>query len=354
MLCPSCGREYAGTAGLCSTCQAATQAVVTAQAINGRAAPPSMGALGLLGIGVVVLLAMLYAIFVPTDEVNASTRAGYRVGTFIGAMLFPTIVAYIVAGRRKVRNWRRFASFFFISGLVFLTMSWLGSVNSETPERHIGRLMREAAGRQPARNIGFGRQREFDDAVREQFRNLIQLNRDYMAAVESLNIKETAKLNSPETLADPDSAAEALKQLRAAYDLDSHEEQKVSEILEKLRGVMRSSSSSPATQQSMLNGFDKSVAAQTTRRRQLLSTEKAWIDAEDELYDFALQHRNGFKLTGSQIAIADDGIREQFNQKVTSEEALRTEFLKSKQQFSDEQAKLLGSYGLDMKAVGAQ
>jgi hypothetical protein len=313
-----------------------------------------MGALGLLGIGMVVLLAMLYAIFVPTDEVNPTTRAGFRVGTFIGAMLFPTIIAYVVAGRRKVRNWRRFASFFFISGLIFLTMSWLGAVNSETPDRHIGRLMREAAGRQPVRNIGFGKPREFDDNVREQFRNLIQFNREYMAAVENLKIKETAKLNSPETLADPNSAAEALGQLHAAYDLDSQQEQKVSKVIEKLRDVMRSGNSSPATQQSMLNGFDKSVAAQTTKRRQLLSTEKAWIDAEDELYDFARQHRNRLKLTGSQIAIADDGVREQFNQKVRSEEGFRTEFLKSKQQFSDDQAKLLGSYGLDMKAVGAQ
>ena len=313
-----------------------------------------MGTLGLLGIGVVVLLAILYATFVSTDEINPATLAGYRVGTFMGAMLFPTIIAYVVAGRRKVRNWRRFASFFFITGLLFLTMSWLGAVNSETPERRIGRLMREAAGRQPVRNVGFGKQREFDNAVRDQFRNLISLNRDYMTAVQNLNIKETAKLNSPETLADPDSAAEALKQLHAAYDLDSQEEQRVSEIIEKLRDAMRSTSSSPAMQQSMLNGFDKSVASQTSRRRQLLSTEKAWIAAEDELYDFAGEHRRHLKLAGSQITIADEGVREHFNEKIRSEEALRTEFLKSKQQFSDDQAKLLGSYGLDMKAVGAQ
>jgi len=313
-----------------------------------------MTALGKLGICAVVLLALLYASVVPTNESNSATRMGYRVGTFIGVMLFPTIVAYVVAGRRKVRNWKRFASLFFISGVIFLTMSWLGAVNSESPEQHIGRLMREAAGRQPVRNAGFGKQREFDDAVREQFRNLIQLNRDYTAAVEKIDLSATEKLNSPETLADPDSAEEALKQLHAAYDLDSQEEQKVSEVIEKLRNAMRSNSSSPAAQQSMLKGFDKSVAAQTSKRQQLLSTEKAWIDAEDELYSFADQHRNHIKLAGSQIAISNDTVREHFNQRIRSEEAFRTEFLKNKQQFSNDQAKLLGSYGLDQKAVGAQ
>src|SRR5262245_33752742 len=109
MLCPSCGTEYADTAGFCAKCQSSTQGVASPQAVSqGRTVAPPMGALGLLGVGVVVLLAMLYAIFVPTDEVNPTTRAGFRVGTFIGAMLFPTIIAYVVAGRRKVRNWRRF------------------------------------------------------------------------------------------------------------------------------------------------------------------------------------------------------------------------------------------------------
>src|SRR5215813_11369389 len=274
MLCPSCGKEYARAmaAGRCPECQQSSQAV-SGRGPNSDASSASMTALGKLGICAVVLLAVLYASVVPTNESNPATRMGFRAGTFIGAMLFPTIIAYVVAGRRKVRNWKRFASIFSVSGFIFLTMAWLGATNAlnvESPEQHIGRLMREAAGRQPVRNASLGKQREFDDAVREQFRNLIQLNRDYMAAVEKIDLSATEKLNSPETLADPDSAAEALKQLHAAYDLDAQEEQNVSEIIEKLRNVMRSSSSSPAAQQSMLNGFDKSVAAQTSKRQQLL------------------------------------------------------------------------------------
>jgi hypothetical protein len=316
-----------------------------------------MTALGKLGICAVVLLALLYASVAPANDSDPAARIGYRVGTFIGAMLFPTLIAYVVAGRRKVRNWKRFASVFSISGFVFLALSWLGATNAlsaEAPEQRIGRLMREAAGTQPIRNPAVGKQREFDDALREQFRNLIQVNREYMAAAEKLNLNDTEKLNSPETFADPDSAAEALNQLHAAYDLDAQQEQKIHEIVEKLRDVMRSSASSPAAQQAMLNGFDKSVATQTSKRQQLLSTERAWMDAEDDLYGFAGQHRSDIKLAGSQIAIVDDVVREQFNQKIRSEEALRQDFLKTKQQFSNEQARLLGSYGLDQKSVGAQ
>jgi hypothetical protein len=353
MICPSCETEHTGVRHQCQPPQGASGIV----AVPRESAPARMTALGMLGICAVVLLGLLYASVVPTNETNSATRTGYRVGTFIGAMFFPTIIAYVVAGRRKVRNWKRFASIFFISGFIFLALSWLGATNAlnvEAPEQRIGRLMREAAGTQPIRNPGIGKQREFDDAIREQFRNLIQVNRDYIAAAEKLNLNDTEKLNSPGTFADPYSATEALNQLHAAYNLDAQQEQKINEVIEKLRDVMRSSASSPAAQQAMLNSFDKSVATQTSKRQRLLSTEKAWMDAEDDLYGFAGQHRSDIKLAGSQIAIANDAVREQFNQKIGSEEAFRQDFLKTKQQFSSEQAKLLGSYGLDQKAVGAQ
>jgi len=117
---------------------------------------------------------------------------------------------------------------------------------------------------------------------------------------------------------------------------------------------MQSSSSSPAVQENMSKGFDNGVAAQVLKRQKLISAEKAWVDAEDDLYGFTGEHRKEIKLAGSRIAIADNAIREQFNQKIASEEALRKDFLERKQQFSSDQAKLPGSYGLDRKTVGVQ
>lgn len=315
-----------------------------------------MTAMGKLGICAVVLLAALHAVIVPTRGPE-SERVGFILGTFIAATLIPFLIAYIIAGRRRVRDLKRFAYVFSIAGLIFLTLSWLGATNAlnvETPEQHIGRLMREAAGTQPIRNTGFGQQRDFDVAVREQFRSLMQANREYTAAAEQLDAGETAKLNTPETLADPDSGGQALKHLHAAYNLDARQEQKINEILQKLREAMQSSSSSPSVQKSLSKGFDNGIATQGLKRQKLISAEKAWVEAEDDLYGFTSQHRNEIKLAGRRIAIANKDVREQFNQKIDSEEALRKDFLEKKQQFSNDQAKLLGSYGLDRKSVGAQ
>lgn len=315
-----------------------------------------MTAMGKLGICAVVLLAALYAAIVPASGPE-SEQMGFRVGTLIATVLFPFLIAYVIAGRRKVRDLKRFGYVFSIAGLTFLTLSWLGATNAlnvETPEQHIGRLMREAAGTQPVRNPGFGNQREFDVAVRDQFRNLMQANREYLAAAERLNASETARLNSPETLADPTSGSQALEHLHAAYDLDARQEQRVNEILQKLRAAIQSSSSSPAEQKSLSKGFDDGVATQILKRQKLVSAEKAWVDAEDDLYGFTGGHPKEIKLAGGRVAIADNTTREQFNQKIRSEEALRKDFLERKQQFSNDQAKLLGSYGLDRKSVGAQ
>src|SRR5690242_205923 len=101
MICPSCETEHAGVGHQCQPAPSVSGTV----AVPRESAPAPMTALGMLGICAVVLLALLYASIVPTGETNPATRAGFRVGTFIGAMLLPTILAYVFAGRKKARNW---------------------------------------------------------------------------------------------------------------------------------------------------------------------------------------------------------------------------------------------------------
>src|SRR5262245_25856025 len=167
---------------------------------------------------------------------------------------------------------------------VVALMGFLGvgmSGSFESPEQHVGRLMREASGLQPVHNALLPSNRRIDDALRDQFRNLIRVNREYTETVKNADISEVKRINSAESFANPDYAAPALQQLHNVYAIDAAQEEKVKSILDNLRHTMETEINSPSERESFLKGFDSSVQAQLATRRQAVAAEKAWVDAVD-------------------------------------------------------------------------
>ena len=55
---------------------------------------------------------------------------------------------------------------------------YLRNIDQEAPDAHIARLVREATGQQPIKKAFWSKNQKFDDAFRDEFRKLMQLNRD--------------------------------------------------------------------------------------------------------------------------------------------------------------------------------
>jgi hypothetical protein len=108
-------------------------------------------------IGIVILFfifAIGYAFLAPLPDLpNEAQAVGYRLGTLIGAILFPFLIAYPIAGRRKARNPNLFAGIF--CGIAFFILlanvAGSGALQTETNDQKVSRLMHEAAGTQPVR-----------------------------------------------------------------------------------------------------------------------------------------------------------------------------------------------------------
>jgi hypothetical protein len=318
-------------------------------------APKSMGVLGVLGIGVCVILAIAVAFTKPLDEQGTPAfLQGIRIGTLIGMLLLPFLIAYAIAGRKKARNPRAFAVIFCIVCLLGLGSSLVSSLSFETPEHRIARLAREAAGLQPERHTGFARQRKFDDAVRNQYRNLVQQNRTYMESIKNIDMSQLKMINSAESFATPGAATEARRELHALYDLDAAQEDKVKEILGNLRRTMESEASSASERESMLQGFDKGTAEAAAKRQHALDSEKVWIDAVDDLYAYAEMHQGGFSLSNGHLIIPDAVIRNEFNSKMEYQGEQRKAFLQAQKEFSQFQGQSLDKLGLTPKDVGVK
>ncbi|HMC31802.1 MAG TPA: hypothetical protein VKL99_13280 [Candidatus Angelobacter sp.] len=313
-------------------------------------APRTMSGVAKIFLVVVAVLALVVGIFKPVDPGDTAFMVGEHVGILLVLLALPLLLAWIFAGRRKVRHPNRFVLIFcLVSSFFTLVNSITLLSNFEPPEQRFARLMREAAGLQPESHRGFGRQRRFDDEVRQQYRRLLQQNRDYVAEVKQMDISKLQGLNASQTFADPEAEKEGLEQLHALYDVDAEQEQKLRGIMAELRQILENNAGSASEREAMLRGFDNSSTAQFARRKETLSSEKAWVDAIDDLHDYANAHRDGISVSDGHLVINDPIVRSEFNTKMNFQEEKRRTFLKARQQFSQSQADSLRKMGLNEK-----
>jgi hypothetical protein len=313
-----------------------------------------MSVFGRIGIVAVTLLAIGYAFSAPLPALpNESQAIGFRFGTLLGALGIPLIVAYIVAGRRKSRKPNLFAALFCGIGLFLLlgnaARSFGPGLQPETSEQKLRRLSREAAGLQPVRTSIFGESKT-DAKLRGLFKDIIGFNKDYEQAADKLDTSATTSLTTPESFADPGSVAEGLRQLHAAYDLDALQEQRMQQILEKFR---HSFDDLPQSERAaFVEAFDRGLARINPKRQNAVATEKAWVEAMDEVYAYAQSHHGDFVMSHGGLAVAHDDVREEFNTRVRALNARRDEFLQAKNEFERMQSESLQKMGLSREQSG--
>ena len=295
MFCPSCGRQNLDSAKFCTSCGKPLPIIVS---VPPTFATPSSKK---MPTGVKVLLVFVAVV-----------------------VLVPVLIGFAIGFAEG-----------FSSGL-------------ETTDQKITRLMREAAGLQPERKSFLGED-SVDTKVRELFRSMIRLNKEYQAAMDKLDIGETHKLTNPESFADPASAAEGIRQLHAAYDLDSQQEQKLRQMMQNFRNEFEDSS--PFEGQ-ILKGLDESMIKTQSMRQPLASTEKAWIDAMDDVHNYAELHHSDFKLRQGHLQIADDSERQEFNSKIDALNARRREFLQARDEFQRTQTQTWQKMGISRQDAG--
>jgi hypothetical protein len=316
----------------------------------------TMSVLAMLALAAVVCIIVFLGIMLPAQGKNQAVQDGYRFGRTFGALFVPGLIAYVTAGRKKVRKPNQFALIFCLVGIVVIGGSAMSSLNvghPETPEQHLGRLMREAAGLQPARNSIFPGQRRTDDTFRDEFRALVQTNRRYSETVSKMDVSQIKNINTAESFADPALAAGGVRQLHALFDVDSAQEAKVNEILANLRRALESSARSASERESLLKGFDKGMAEQLSKRTSLVAAEKAWIDAVDEEYTYTNQHASNLRVQNGHLVIPDASVREAFNSRMDTQEVRRNEFVRAQKEFQQFQGQTLEKMGVKPQDVGA-
>jgi hypothetical protein len=360
VFCPHCATENTAPSNSCISCGKSLTAwtgfvVPQAAPVQGTgpglalppAEPPKMSILAALGMMAIILFAMIAA-FTGLAEGDSAEKVGYRIGTLIGLLALPGAIAYAIAGRKAVRNLNQFALWFCVVGVFAIGGHFTSSryLQTETPDQRVGRLMREAAGAQPVRQIGSSRDRQLDTLLRGHFQKLLQLNKDYTEVFDKLDIRDGLKLNSPESFMSPTLAARGLGQFHAAYDLDLQQEDKVKNLLDNMRQTIAGIDISASERRELFQGFDKGLSQQMEKRQRVIAAEKAWIQALDYEYAYVGAHRRDFVIQMGHLAIRNEAVRQEFNARVHAQNADRKEFLRIQQDFSQSQAGTMRGFGL--------
>ena len=306
MFCTSCGKQNANTFGFCNYCGKPLTPPPGGGPFASAAPAPSMA---------------------PLQTMAAPKKRNPMV---------IVVIAIIVAAA--------------VGGIVFVAMN----VDRESPEQRISRLMREAAGLQPVKKAFFSRDRQFDDAFREQFSNLFRVNREIQAQVKQIDESELAKVGTPESFADPSYAAEGLKQLHKSLDIDQQMEQKVGEIANNLRHAIETTDWSASQRAEALAGFERGLAPAMEKRNRLVDAERHYVDSADDLYAYAGEHHSDFVMNNGHISIADPAVLAGFNSKIRQYNAYRGNLLRAKDDFTRFQTDLLKKMNVGGKDVGLQ
>ena len=311
-----------------------------------------MHTLGVVGIAAVVCLAALFAFAAPVPPLpNDNQVSAYRIVRFLAAGVLPLLIAYPIAGRRKARNPNLFAGLFCGIALFMILANAAGSLVAfppETADQKASRLMREAAGLQPVRKPS--REDISDTKLRDLFKQIVTINKDYQAEVDKLDTSATTRLNTPQSFADPNSVGEGLRELHAAYELDARQEQRMSEVLENFGHGF--DNLPPSDRESMLKGFNQGLAQVMPTRQRAVTTEKAWIDSLDDVYRYARANHSQFRMAGGHLQVTGEETRQGFNRRIRAINASRQEFLKARSDFDRLQGETLQKTGINRGEIG--
>jgi hypothetical protein len=359
MICPNCGIENVNPFGYCTACGKPLQMVAGAV----PPPPPSLaadpqppGVLGLLVMLVAVIVAVGGAVVAWKNFDGPETQAGgFLIGSLLSALGAPFLIAYLTVGRKKSRNPRAFVWIFSAVALIFGLSSVannLDGLKQESTDQLVGRLMREAAGLQPVHSSLWPSRRRMEDTWRPMFKQMVDLNKQYMEDVNRLDTSAVSDLNTAKSFLQPEIGDRALQQIHAVYALDSTQEEKLGRILEDLRHSMETVTTSASEREAFMKGFDQGMKAGMSKRSVTVAAEKAWMEALDEEYDYARAHQSNLMERDGKVVIQGHEIVLEFNRRVDHQEELRKEFIEKQKEFSQFQASTLQKMGVKPQDIG--
>jgi hypothetical protein len=295
----------------------------------------------LLGVALSVAKALLWSRGVWNAEVS-----GYA----IGALFMSSVVAYLIAGRKKNRKPVLF-------GLIFVGISFVLcllelSNHPKDPKAEVADLVREASGARPIDRRG-----KFDSPLDKLLREVMTEALDKAKAHREKAHELEGSLQTlytPESFSGTEAMSRASDGVQKVTALD-HEfalqlEQWPSRVQEQVAQSALSESDKHAFQEGFHDSF--STSELVTLRQQGDQIEAQWCKDTLALYDFARLHAGRIHVKDAHILIEDENVRTRFNELLHQSRGQHQRMKETNAQIAKLQKDDLQKFGLTRKDVG--
>jgi hypothetical protein len=310
-------------------------------------APPSNKLhfiLGWFGIALGLFLALFRA-WVWSYGIANAEMLGYALG---GALL-PALIAYLIAGRKSVRNFSRFGVWFSGLSLFFFIVS---NQRPVSVQQHIGDLMKEAAGTKPVDNSG---PRSMDELVRDIMRDILDERKAFDRDMGRFN-PELGKLYSVESFSSKEAMQRSVDAVRGAVAVDQRYSQQLESLPQRIQTRVDRSGLSDSFDSGFMEGVRKAYGESKplNLRRQAMEVEKQWGVATVAFYEFAIANSTKIRAEGSHLVIGNEKLRTEFNARMKQSQTLRDNLTALNTQMESAQREVMQQSGLKPSDVGLE
>jgi hypothetical protein len=299
--------------------------------------------MGWLGIAAGLALALGHAWVLSYGIVDASFW-----GRAVGSAVLPVLIAYLIAGRKSVRN---FSSF----GLWFFGMSifcWV--VTTEHPvslQQHIVDIVKEASGTKPMDNNGSS----MDGVVRDSMREILDERKTHDRDMEPYT-PDLRKLYSLESFSSKEAMQRSVAAVRGIVTIDQTFFQQVERIPDQIQTRADYSGLSSSERADFMAGVRKGYGDTKllALRRQAVGVEKEWGDETVAFYEFATANSTKIRVQGSHLLIANEKVRAEFNDRRKKSLALRESLQTLNKELESGQQEAMKQMGMTMADLGLE
>ena len=268
-------------------------------------------------------------------------------GYAFASALVPALIAYLIAGRKSVRNFNRFAFGFSGLSLLFFLVASRPPVSLN---QHIGNLMKEAAGTKPLDDSG---PRTLDELIRDTMRDTLD-SRESFEQETARFTPELGHLYSIESFSSKDAMNRSLQAVRGVVAADQQYSQHIETLPERVEARVQRSGLSESDKRDFMQGIRKSFGnlKVLTIRRQAMEVEKQWSDATVGLYDFSLSNSGSIAVDHGRLMVNNEKIRTEFNQRLKQSQTLRDNLLALNAELETAQNDALKQLGVTPRDIG--
>jgi hypothetical protein len=275
---------------------------------------------------------------------------GETFGYAFAAILVPMAVAYAVAGREKARNPSLFSLTFCVLCFVLYLMEWSEHLRST---KHTRDVIRQAAGLKAGLGDESSGAPQTDAILRDSLRDMMDRRKLHDAAVAKF-APDLELLYSAESFSSSVAIHRTLDAVRGTLSVDQEFTGQLDEWQKGVEAHVNRSSMSESEKQDYMRGFRKSLGGSKilSVRQQIVETETQWADSTSDLYNFALSNAAKIAIKGSEIIIADENIKQEFNRKLTNSQAIRKDLHSLNSQIRQLQREGMQQFGVTPEDLG--